>query len=52
MVEKANYDAIYSNMPVFGLAKATEHVPAAGRRETARGHLVRGEDEPAVTSPE
>jgi hypothetical protein len=36
MVERAGYEAIYSNMPLFGLARATEHVPAIGRRETAR----------------
>ena len=48
LVEQANYEAIYSNMPLFGLAKATEHVPAVGRRETARRRLMRGENEPAV----
>jgi hypothetical protein len=48
VVERANYEAIYSNMPLFGLAKATEHVPAVGRRETARRRLMRGENEPAV----
>ena len=47
VVERANYEAIYSNMPLFGLAKATEHVPAVGR-ETARRRLMRGENEPAV----
>jgi hypothetical protein len=52
MVERANYEAICSNMPLFGLAKATEHVPAVGRRETARRRLKRGENEPAVLSPE
>ena len=52
VVERANYEAIYSNMPVFGLAKATEHVPAVGRRETARRRLMRGENEPAVPSPD
>jgi hypothetical protein len=52
MVERANYEAICSNMPLFGLAKATEHVPAVGRRETARRRLMRGENEPAVPSPE
>ncbi|HSL00963.1 MAG TPA: DUF4188 domain-containing protein [Rubrobacteraceae bacterium] len=52
IVEKANYEAIYSNMPPFGLAKATEHVRAVGGRETARRRLLRGENEPAVPSPE
>lgn len=52
IVERGNFEAIYSNMPVFGLAKATEHVRAVGGRETARRRLMRGENEPAVPSPE
>lgn len=52
MVQPGNYEAIYSNMPPFGLAKATEQIPAVGRRETARRRLMRGENEPAVPSPE
>jgi hypothetical protein len=44
--------ATYSNILVFGLAKATEHVPAVGRREAARRRLMRGENETAVPSPE
>jgi hypothetical protein len=51
IIERANYEAIYSNMPPFGLAKAFEPVPAVGRRETARRRLMRGENEPAVPSP-
>ena len=35
----------------FGPAKTTEHVPAIARRETARRHLMRGENEPAFPSP-
>ena len=52
VVEARRHEAIYNNMPVFGLAKATEHVPAKGRLETARRRLRRGENEPAVPSPE
>jgi len=52
IVERGNFEAVYSNMPVFGLAKATEHVRALGGRETARRRLMRGENEPAVPSPE
>jgi hypothetical protein len=52
LVERDNYEAIFSNMPVFGLAKATEHVRAVGGRETARRRLMRGENAPAVPSPE
>jgi Monooxygenase af470-like len=50
MVEPGRHEAIYGNMPVFGLAAATQHVPAVGRRETARQRLG-GENEPAVPSP-
>lgn len=52
IVERGAYEAVYANMPVFGLAKATEHVPAVGGRETARRRLLRGDNEPAVPSPE
>lgn len=52
IVERGNYESVYANMPVFGLAKATEHVPAIGGRETARRRLMRGENEPAVPTPE
>jgi hypothetical protein len=52
IVERGNYEAVYGNMPVFGLAKATEHVRAVGGRETARRRLMRGENDPAVPSPE
>ena len=50
LVEPGKYEAVYGNMPVFGLASATHHVPAVGRRETARRRLG-GENEPAVASP-
>jgi hypothetical protein len=52
IVERGNYEAIYGNMPVFGLARATEHARAIGGRETARRRLMRGNNEPAVPSPE
>jgi hypothetical protein len=50
LVGAGKYEAVYGNMPVFGLAAATNHVPAVGRRETARRRLG-GENEPAVASP-
>jgi hypothetical protein len=50
LVERGRHEAVYGNMPVFGLAAATKHVPAVGRRETARRRLG-GENEPAVPSP-
>jgi hypothetical protein len=52
IVDRGNYEAIYGNMPVFGLARATEHARAIGGRETARRRLMRGNNEPAVPSPE
>jgi hypothetical protein len=51
LVEPGKYEAVYGNMPRFGLAAATNHVPAVGRRETARRRLG-GENEPAVASPQ
>lgn len=51
VIEAGRHEAIYANMPLFGLAKATEHVPAEGRLETARRRLRWGDNEPAVPSP-
>lgn len=52
LVATGRYEGVYNNMPVFGLAAATEHVPATGRRETARRRLGEGEpNEPAVPTP-
>ena len=51
LVEPGHHETIYNNTPVFGLAKATEHVRATGGRETARRRLG-GRNEPAVPSPE
>jgi hypothetical protein len=39
LIEPGNYETIYGNMPVFGLAAATEHIPATGRRESASGRI-------------
>lgn len=49
-VHAHEYECVYGNMPMFGLAGATQHVPAIGKRETARRRLG-GENEPAVPSP-
>lgn len=40
LVAAGQYECVYSNMPLFGLAKATAHVPAVGKRETARQRLT------------
>ncbi len=50
LVQSGQYECLYGNMPVFGLAAATRHVPARGRLETARQRLG-GQNEPAVPAP-
>ncbi|HLI71559.1 MAG TPA: DUF4188 domain-containing protein [Ktedonobacteraceae bacterium] len=56
LIHPRDYEVIYNNMPIFGLATATtttryvKHVPAIGRQETARRRLGE-ENEPAVPSP-
>ena len=50
MIEPGKYESVYGNMPVFGLAHATQHIPAIGHRETARRRLG-GDNQPAVASP-
>jgi Monooxygenase af470-like len=50
LVDAGKYEALYGNMPVLGLAAATRHVPAVGKRETARRRLG-GNSEPAVATP-
>lgn len=50
LVKAGQYEAVYGNMPLFGLAAATQHIPAVGKRETARRRLG-GENEPALPTP-
>ena len=38
-ISPGNFEAVYNNMPEFGLAKATRIVPATGRRKSARGRM-------------
>jgi hypothetical protein len=45
LVKAGNYETVYGNMPRFGLAKATAHLPMTGRKQTARGRLT-GEESP------
>ena len=45
------YEAIYNNMPAYGLGKAATLVPAAGYRNTAKGRLT-GEDAESPVTPE
>lgn len=51
LVEPGHFETVYGNMPVFGLAAATAHVPATGRRETARQRLESDERVRAGTAP-
>lgn len=39
VIRPGDYECVYSNMPLFGLAKATQSVPAEGKFETAQGRL-------------
>jgi hypothetical protein len=41
-VKTSDYECIYSNMPVMGLAKATAHAPVARRGNAARERLAAG----------
>jgi Domain of unknown function (DUF4188) len=50
VVNAGQFECLYGNMPLFGLAAATDHVMAVGNRETARLRLG-GQSEPAVPSP-
>ncbi len=47
LVEAERYEAVYGNMPRYGLANAGRHEPAVGTLETARRRLG-GEGEAAV----
>lgn len=51
LVPPGQFETVYGNMPLFGLAAATAHVPARGGLATARRRLG-GQDEPALPLPE
>jgi hypothetical protein len=40
LVPAGSYEAVYSGMPPFGLGHAGRLVPAAGRRDSARGRIA------------
>jgi hypothetical protein len=40
MVNPGQFECVYNNMPRFGLAAATQLVPATGKRNGARGRLA------------
>jgi hypothetical protein len=39
-VRPGDFECVYNNMPLFGLARATRPVPATGHRESARGRMT------------
>lgn len=47
VVGEGRYECVYNNMPLFGLAKATESVPATGKRANAKGRLKAVSEEAA-----
>src|SRR5262245_40954696 len=49
LVADGQYECVYGNMPRFGLARAFDHAPAVGNRETARLRLER--EEPGAPVP-
>ena len=48
LVRAGEYECIYNNMPLRGLAKASTHIDAVGRAATAAGRIGRtdGSDAP------
>jgi hypothetical protein len=45
-IPAGNYEAIYNNMPPFGLGKAFPLIPATGRRESARARIAAKQQAP------
>ncbi|MEE8288037.1 MAG: DUF4188 domain-containing protein, partial [Nitrosomonadaceae bacterium] len=39
LLKNKNYECLYNNMPVFGLAKATNHIPVTEKIKSARDRL-------------
>jgi hypothetical protein len=38
-IQAGSFECIYANMPRFGLAQASEHVPVVGRTDTAKARM-------------
>ena len=48
-VRAGEYEVIYGNMPTFGLARATKHVPVAQRGQAAAARIgASATDDPAI----
>lgn len=41
IIEKGASEAIYNNMPKFGLSKAISHMPVASKTESARRRIIK-----------
>jgi hypothetical protein len=52
LVKAGQYEAIYNNMPLFGLAKASKTLDATGVHATARGRLGETDGTDAPISPD
>jgi hypothetical protein len=50
MVRAGEYECIYNNMPLRGLAKAGKHIDAVGRASTATGRVGRSDGSDAPIS--
>lgn len=52
LIKEQQYETVYRNMPVYGLAEASSARPATGRHKTAAGRLniSEGDDSPADNS--
>ena len=48
LVRDGEYEAIYGNMPPWGLGRATASVPMQPGRQSARARIGRGPDDPAL----
>jgi len=48
VIRPGDYECVYNNMPPFGLAKASQSIPAEGKLRTAQGRLgiTQGDDAP------
>ena len=50
-VKAGDHEAIYANMPIFGLSAAGRHIPTGRKAQTTSARIgLSGTDEPAVTT--
>ncbi|WP_404450658.1 DUF4188 domain-containing protein [Virgibacillus necropolis] len=51
VVQKGNYEAIYGNMPLYGLAKASKHIPITAETISAKKRMKPVQTNTAQTKP-